>query len=708
MPLWQLPVTQRETITCIDDMGNPKTHGPEQRYVSPTTGVCRKLVVQAVNRSAPSEVAISNHTSQVSKLAVWLVATPIRGWVIFKWVGVWLWFTLKLFWSLIWSVISLLVQLFSTIDLPDDSGDDKELYNTGYYKPYVRDFQGQLWAARSPKEYSSRVIEEGEMDIPTHTLYPRLLIIRDPSRNQWVPCTDRETIIRTKFIAISYRAVDAFTRGPNMEKEKAQFKDEVRAAVLEQKFNAYWLDLECVGETPLEKNLDLYCMTDVYRGAQLTLIMLGKAAAGESECWRGWGERVWTLPEALLSSRLCYKFRDRDEVTPLSLFELANLAYTNYDIEQAVINAYSGKDPLERLERLTLLKSAIWRRGTAALPVNSATPPPPKLDMIGENPVTNGAYSAERVYALMGFFEHRIQPNRSEDDLRALVRLSMANDNDRIIERMVSMLPSTITETACWYADDDIHRANLWDILPEIQVAGVTKSGALVLDGCKVAAIRWKDFPEIAFDTSDSLRRTLVGFFAYLAWPCLIVGLAISTTNRTGSIVLIVIGIVFLCLSPRLFLFSQSGRIVAAQPWFIGVKGVIDVAEVERHLYGGTVAGHLPRMSYTPSGSQFSIPEQNTVRGGRDIQYGSAILGNSGPHAGHVFTLIDTCSSTMYYFRAERPPTVCIFTGREGGLGRFVLCSERCSINELHKESVLRMPTEISQKMELCGWIALG
>jgi hypothetical protein len=62
----------------------------------------------------------------------------------------------------------------------------------------------------------------------------------------------------------------------------------------------------------------------------------------------------------------------------------------------------------------------------------------------------------------------------------------------------------------------------------------------------------------------------------------------------------------------------------------------------------------------------------------------------------------------MYYFHVERPPIVCVFTGREGGLGRFVLCSERCDINEPQKESVLRMPTEISQKMELCGWLALG
>jgi len=76
------------------------------------------------------------------------------------------------------------------------------------------------------------------------------------------------------------------------------------------------------------------------------------------------------------------------------------------------------------------------------------------MDLVDERPDTTwGVYRAERVYALMGFFEHGIQPTRSEDDLRALMRQSMVNDNDRIIERMVSMLPSSITPTACWYVD---------------------------------------------------------------------------------------------------------------------------------------------------------------------------------------------------------------------------------------------------------------
>ncbi|KAG2158527.1 uncharacterized protein EDB93DRAFT_1237905 [Suillus bovinus] len=665
LPVWQ-PVTRNETITCYDDLGNPKTHGLEQRYVSPTTGICRRLVVQAVTPSGKFEVSIRNHANHAIKSAIWLTTSPIRGWLIFKWIAVWLWFTLRLFWAVVW----LLTQLYTPIYMDDSTEDDGDLYNTGYYKSYARGFQGQLWAARSPMEYSSRILEEGEMDIPTHSLYPRLLIIRDPIRNEWVPCADRDTIIRTKFIAISYRAIDAFTRGPDQEAEKAQFIEEIRAAVLGQKYDAYWLDLECVGETLSEKNLDLYCMADVYRGAD--------------------GERVWTMPEALLSSGLCYKFRDREAVTPLSLFELANLAYTDYDIEQAIVNAYSGKDPLERLEHLTLLKSAIWRRGTAAL-APGAAPPLPKLDMIGdlEKSVTSGAYKAERVYALTGFFEHRIHPNRSENDLRALVRLSMTNDNDHIVERMISMLPSTITKTACWYSDDDIYRANLWDIIPEIQVAGVTENGALVIDGCRAAAIRWKDFPEVAFSTTRSLRRTIIGFIPYLSWPALIIGLCIIKTQISpgglvGGIVLIVIGIVLLIISHRLFVYSHYGRIVCAQPWFIGVKGVISIKEVERHLYGGAKR-HFPRMYLTPTDT-------------------------SGPDAGHMYTLIDTLSSTMYYFRAERPSTVCIFVGREGGLGSFVLCSEKCDINELHKESTLwemgNLLVESSSGKGFCGLVS--
>ena len=693
----------RDKITCYGYPGdrNPKQHGREQRYISPTTGLCRKLVVQSVKPKGPGEHAIKDHANGTSKLAIWLCSTnPFREGT-FKWIGKSLLFASKLLWTL----ILIVIQIVYWVDLGLD--EDSDLFNTGYYKPYTRPFWGQLWAARSSKEYSSRTRDEEEQNIPTQSLYPRLLMIREPAGDEWSACEDPDTIIHTKFIAISYRAADIYTHGPKEESEKNEFIQEVRAAVVRQDFNAYWLDLECVGETPEEKKLDLYRMADVYRGAEITLIMLnGKGSDGQGGAWKRWGERVWTFPEALLSQRLRYKFRDQTEIRSLSLHELANFAYVERKSEQAIINSYGGRDPLERLERLTLLKSAIWRRGIT-LPSRS---PSSALLSPKETTGTGGPYAADRVYALMGFFEHRIQPNYDEDELRALARLSMANDNDRIAERMVSLLPTTISQTECWYADDDAYAANLWDIVPEIQAAGITERGALVLDGCKAACIRWKDFPGVAIDKPSSVRRELVGVLPYLAWPAIIAGAVARATAGTGGIALIFFGIVLLLLSPRLVVYSESGRVVAAQPWLIGVKGVLDIKRASIHLHGGGIKGKHRRLYFTPSGSEFAVPGKDLFREGSKVQYDNAIKAEQGPKAGRMYTLIDTYSATMYYFCADKPPTVCLFTGREGGLGRFVLCSEKCygASNELHKETVLRMPTEVSQRMELCGWVALG
>ena len=702
----------RDKITCYGYPGdrNPKQHGREQRYISPTTGLCRKLVVQSVKPKGPGEHAIKDHANGTSKLAIWLCSTnPFREGT-FKWIGKSLLFASKLLWTL----ILIVIQIVYWVDLGLD--EDSDLFNTGYYKPYTRPFWGQLWAARSSKEYSSRTNDEEEQNIPTQSLYPRLLMIREPTGDEWSACEDPDTIIHTKFIAISYRAADIYTHGPKEESEKNEFIQEVRAAVVRQDFNAYWLDLECVSENPNEKKLDLYCMADAYRGAEITLIMLNAQGLGNrDEAWKRWGERVWTFPEALLSQRLRYKFRDQTEIRSLSLHELANYAYVGHKSEQAIINSYGGRDTLERLERLTLLKSAIWRRGItppsgAQIP-STSVPFSSTVVSTERTNGTSGPHAADRVYALMGFFEHRIQPNDDEDELRALARLSMANDSDRIAERMVSLLPTTIGQTECWYADDDIYSANLWDIVPEIQVAGITEKCALVLDGCKAACIRWKDFPPVSIDKPASVRRELVGSIPYLAWPTIIAGAAAWTTVGTAGITLLVCGVVLLLLSPRLVVYSESGRVVTPQPWLIGVKGILDIEQATIHLYGGGIKGKYRRLDFSPSGSEFAVPGKDLFREGSEVQYDKALEAEQqGQKAGHTYTLIDTYSKTIYYFCADKPPTVCLFTGREGGLGRFVLCSERCYgvSTELHKETVLRMPTEVSQRMELCGWVALG
>ena len=308
----------------------------------------------------------------------------------------------------------------------------------------------------------------------------------------------------------------------------------------------------------------------------------------------------------------------------------------------------------------------------------------------------------------MGFFKHRIHPDYSEDELGALACLSMANNNDRIVERMVSLLPHQINPATRWYANDDIYGANLWDVQPEIQVAGVTENGAVVLDGCKAASIRWKDFPQVALAKSDLVRQTVAQFICYLSWLFIIAGAAVWTTTIVGGIVLVVCGSAILLLSPWMYMFSDSGRVTDPQLWLIGVKGVLDINKAAIHLYGRGIRGQYRRLDYTPSGSEFAVPEQDLFRNRSGVQYDCALEAAHGPQVGRMYMLIDTRSLMIYYFSVDRPPMVCLFMGREGGLGRFVLCSERCGVDELHKEMVLRMPTYVSQRMELCDWVAIG
>ena len=68
----------------------------------------------------------------------------------------------------------------------------------------------------------------------------------------------------------------------------------------------------------------------------------------------------------------------------------------------------------------------------------------------------------------------------------------MANDGDRIVERMMCMLSDTETN------DDKSNKkpvmkdklsANLWDIEPLCQVAGVCEGSAVILEGCRGATI---------------------------------------------------------------------------------------------------------------------------------------------------------------------------------------------------------------------------
>ncbi|KAG6377748.1 hypothetical protein JVT61DRAFT_14520 [Boletus reticuloceps] len=660
--------------SCYDNQYRPSYHGTEQRYVSPTTGRCRPLVVQAVHPGRRDrdrnweEVDVGENTPKARKLAIWLVDNlPHKLVEVPLWLMRWAWFTLALIWP---------------FNIPN---------HTGYYPAYLAQLEGE------------------RVHAITHSTHPRRLVIYDPASRSWQVCSDPNIIKQQKYVAISYRYEEIVPKGTSEENRtnlKATFITDVEAVVASLHLSAYWIDLTLIDKStdasPAEVDQDVYRMADVYRGAEFTLVMLCPPdGVTEEGAWLAYGERLWTFPEALLSRELRFKFRG-GEVTPITLHQLANRAYAGFAEESAVVNVYGLRDPLERLERLSLLRSALWRRKSGS------------LERLAEENAEK-YFRAERVYALMGFFEHHIHPHFQETELQALVRLSMANDNDRIVERMVSLLPSPLPDNACWYAEGDEWGADLWDIEPEVQVVGMTQKESIVLGGCRAAVIRWKDFPSVAFAMRRSYTRLIANYLPNLFWELLFLGILLeSAASQTpkaypGAWVLLVIAIILMLFAPLLVAYyGTSGRIVQAQPWLVGVKGLVSTEDASKLMYGGAFKA-LPRTFYSACGTLFSKTETGRFRRGDPAQLDALKPERwSAGEDDNLYTLIDTVSATVYYFHAAHPPMVCLYTGREGGMGRFVLCSERCTVNELHKETVIRMPWYLSQSMRACDWVALG
>ncbi|KAI6030841.1 hypothetical protein F5J12DRAFT_312009 [Pisolithus orientalis] len=644
---------------CRDDINlKEQKHKAQQRYMDPDTGKCTELVVQAV-KPAPgtNQKKITDQTRATPKRVVSLFRPKTCS---TKDVLVFI-----LLFPFRFLVCSIHLLIWPLDGLP--KGGMGGGIDVTEYPPYLMYYWGHLWAARSQKEHSafengrenrkrasSRTVSAAngitrllrprrkrEDDSPStmpvvastpestaRSFYPhRLVILRDD--DVWEVCDDHDKIARHRYFAVSYCQRDML--------EEEEFIMSIHSAALQCKMKAYWLDLECMGNTDEEKHLDVYQLADIYRGAEFTLVALPKSDdptdAQSGESWRSWSDRVWTLPEILLSKELRFMVGPKGPVTIITLRELANFAYGHDSEEAAVVNACGGLDRLYQLEHLTLLKAVIWRRGSSSQDPEKA---PPKVQSRASKGIEHLSYEAEKVYALMAFFEHRIMPFPPESDLHALARLSMINDEYRIAERMLSMFPHEIPSTSCWYADNDQYKAQFWDVEPEVQVAGVTDKGALVLDGCRAASIRWKDFPEVGVQTTESGFRQLVakiavfgipGFYAlaaqWIPWLWSKVSAESSAVSADASascsgsscafklslspaatiLAIVIFGwaTLLLILGPFMIAYSISGRILFTQPFLIGVKGALKVEEASHYLYRGWLV--RPRLAYTTSGS---------------------------------------------------------------------------------------------------------
>jgi hypothetical protein len=305
-------------------------------------------------------------------------------------------------------------------------------------------------------------------------------------------------------------------------------------------------------------------------------------------------------------------------------------------------------------------------------------------------------------YALMGLLRQRPQIDETNSDFQAFARLSLANDSDMLLERLICTLPKN--HSASWLTMDDAWDANLWDIYPRCQVAGIGDNNTVILDGAFGAVIRWKAFATVKCINKDSWKRLGSRTILHSSPIIFLVGIFLAAgISVAAGVFFLLISLAVILASPYLVRVIYSGKLWGTQAWFFGFEGYLDLATIESQIFGA----YMGRLKWSPSGSSISKHIKNEFGEcvGVDPTLDPRVRAmteqalNSGYGAMRVFTLVDTYTLTVTMFLAIRPPVAVLLCGHEGGMQRAVMCSYDWSTQTLYRETVLRMETPILERM---------
>lgn len=249
----------------------------------------------------------------------------------------------------------------------------------------------------------------------------------------------------------------SFTREHFNSESEALYR---RAAELttEAGLVAYWIDFCIQDRSGQSLTSEIHTICDIVRGARQLVVVVKDMS---SESLAKWGERMWTLPEVLLSSNELIKFAPTyGSVEEWSRISLATKVWQNDQQGRLLAEHFSGKLALSRLELISVALKALGVRKT------------------------NTYLPADLAYCLMGLLGRRPTANPNDNLFQALARLSLANDSDQIVERLACMLPDVPAEHDINkdFVLDDRYGSNLWDIDPLCQVAGVCEGRSIILD----------------------------------------------------------------------------------------------------------------------------------------------------------------------------------------------------------------------------------
>lgn len=487
---------------------------------------------------------------------------------------------------------------------------------------------------------------------------------------------------------------------------------------------AYWLDYKCrAPELGALLDSDVYRMCDVIRGSYQVVVML---KSNTNELRREWGSRMWTLPEALLAPGdnifFCTPHEDSFQVTSMGKVEMTGSVWDDPDNDgedggptRLLAEHFTG---LLTLSRLEVLSNAV-----AAL---------------GERFFNNykAFAKADVAYALMGLLHYRIEKDDDDTLFQAIARLSLANDNDRLIERMVCLFPDPRDPKSAFekLAKPDLYQTHLWDIEPLCQVVGVgDEDNTVLLDNCKAMHIRWKNFPRMNVVRHYGMKKLLAELFVRSGawWFSFGVYLTITyapffhfSNGLNGHDLLLalellvgsffIVGLLLSFIGPYSVRRLYGGQVLQSSPNLIGFEGVMPLSQLEPLIFGNDNG----RLSYEASATPFCCNYRSPIeRTGMEPEWvtesfsnpeGVAAIEAKLPKGHHLFTLVDTGSLSVCVFSAENPPTVALLAGREGGMLRAVLCSWRFGNDCLMKETVVRMPSDVWECAKAKSWLKVS
>lgn len=472
---------------------------------------------------------------------------------------------------------------------------------------------------------------------------------------------------------------------------------------------AYWVGSSCLGNyAQMEQNV--WRISDIIRGAHSMAIVLSntvetKEILPREELLKEWGSRVWTLPEILLcpgTKEITIYTRGEDLFDPFKINK-RNMAAQLRDgkLSRQLIDHYEGSLVLGPVELITIALRCLHGR-------------------------EKGRYmDGDMSYALMGLLRQRPTVVKGDSAFQAFARLSLANDSNMLLERLICVLPKRFDQP--WHNTDDQWNAPLWDIYPTTQICGIGEQDTVILDNAHAANIRWKSFTQVLTIRRDSIRRQLARIAFRSTFYLLLIGVVLlqigsrtdpatgaataGPTTAPGAICL-TIGIVFTLLSPYMIRFLYGGKIWGTQPWFFGFEGYLSLPAIERHIFGADMG----RLNWSTNGSPFSrhrATEYDECEGldpttdpDTAARVRRAINSRMGEEK--IFTLVDTYTMTVTMFAAVRPPIAVVLCGQEGGMQRALLCSYEHTTQTLYRETVLRMETPVLEVMSRSGRFRFG